>query len=121
MVEDENYDEDCSEYEIDRDEGEEGHYSVKDGLGNQTNISIPQTPHYQKLVSQNWKNVKSPVEKITNVTEVDEDTDSDSFDPVGDEDITSYDPLGDIVPTTRRIVVKGAKKTLFWYVSIIKI
>ena len=113
VVEDENYDEDCSEYEIDGDEGDEGHDSEKEDLGNQTNISIPQTPHYQKLVSQNRKNVKSPVEKITNVTEVDEDTDSDSFDPVGDEDITSYDPLGDIVPTTRRIVVKGANKSYY--------
>jgi hypothetical protein len=111
--EDENYDEDCSEYEVDGDDGDDGNDSEKEDLGNQTNISIPQTPHYQKLVSQNRKNVKSPVEKITNVTEVDEDTDSDSFDPVGDEDITSNDPLGDIIPTTRRIVVKGANKSYY--------
>ena len=53
--EDKNYDEDCSEYEVDRDDGDDGNDSEKEDLCNQTNISIPQTPHYQKLVSQNVK------------------------------------------------------------------
>ena len=111
--EDEHYDEDCSEYEVEGDDGDDGNDSEKEDLGNQTNISIPQTPHYQKLVSQNRKNVKSPVGEKTNVREVDEDTDRNSFDPVGDEDITSYNNLGDIIPTTRRIVVKGANKSYY--------
>ena len=44
VVENENFDEDCSENDIDGDEGDEGHDSEKEDLGNQTNISIPQTP-----------------------------------------------------------------------------
>ena len=111
--EEENYDEDCSEYEFERGVDDDGNDSEKEDPANQTNILIPQTPVYQKLASQNRKIVKSPVEKKTNVTQVEEDTDSDSFDPVGDDDITSYHPLGDIIPTTRRIVVKGANKSYY--------
>ena len=48
VVEDEIYDDDCSDYEIDGDERDEGHDSEKQDLGNQTNILILQTPHYQK-------------------------------------------------------------------------
>ena len=64
-------------------------------------------------MSQNRKNVNSPTENITNATEDDNDTDSDSFDSVGDEDVTSYDPLGDIVPSIRRVVLKGSNKNYY--------
>lgn len=82
VVEDEIYDDDCSDYQIDGDERDEGHDSEKEDLGDQTNISIQQTPHYQKPMSQNRKNVNSPTENMTNAIEDGNDTDSDSFDPV---------------------------------------
>ena len=113
VVEDEIYDDDCSDYEIDGDERDEGHNSEKEDIGDRTNISIPQTPHYQKPMSQNRKNLNSPAENITNAIEDGNDTDSDSFDPVGDEDVTSYNPLGDIVPSIRRVVLKGSNKNYY--------
>ena len=61
--EEENYDEDCSEYEFERGVGDDGNDSEKEDPANQTNISIPQTPVYQKLASQNRKIVKSPIQK----------------------------------------------------------
>ena len=42
-----------------------------------------------------------------------EDSDSDSFDPVNEEESGGYDPMGDILPSTRRIVVKGANKCYY--------
>ena len=42
-----------------------------------------------------------------------EDSDSDSFDVVNDEDIGGYNPIGEINPNTRRIVVKGSNKSYY--------
>ena len=57
--------------------------------------------------------VDKPVSEKKVPTISTEDSDSDSFDPVNDEDVGGYDPLGDILPSTRRVVVKGANKSYY--------
>jgi hypothetical protein len=63
----------------------------------------------EKKTARVTKVVKPVLEKKAPTTKT-EDSDSDSFDPVNDEEIGGYDPHGDILPSTRRIVVKGANK-----------
>ena len=113
QVEEENYDEDGSEYDIDGDECDGGHDSEKEDPDDQPNISIPQTPHYPKPTSQNRKNVNLSTENTTIAIGDDNDTDSDSFDHVADEDVTANDPLGDIIPSIRRVVLKGSNKNYY--------
>jgi hypothetical protein len=43
----------------------------------------------------------------------DNDTDSDSFDHVADQDVTANYPLGDIIPSIRRVVLKGSNKNYY--------
>ena len=98
---------DNSEYEFDTD----GNEDVNDQENDDAEIiSLPPTPTYRKKPSQVMK-VDKPVSEKKVPTISTEDSDSDSFDPVNDEDVGGYDPLGDILPSTRRVVVKGANKS----------
>ena len=104
-----NYNDDNSEYEFDTD----GHDDVNDQENDDADIiSLPPTPTYRKKPSRVTK-VDKPVPEKKIPTISTEDSDSDSFDPVNDEDVGGYDPLGDILPSTRRIVVKGANKSYY--------
>ena len=42
-----------------------------------------------------------------------EELDSDSFDPVDEDHTSSYDKLGEIVPTIRRMVLRGQGKNYY--------
>jgi hypothetical protein len=64
------------------------------------------------VVSIPPKVVKPVLEKEVHTGKT-EDSDSDSFDPVNDEEISGYDPHGAILPSIRRIVVKGANKCYY--------
>ena len=69
----------------------------------------PSTPSYNKPEKKPKRAKKSEVEKkVENC-----DSDSDSFDPIIDDDLTSYKPLGDIKPNTKRLVIKGANKNYY--------
>jgi hypothetical protein len=105
----EGYNDDNSEYEFDNDGHDEMNDQEKDDTGI---ISLPPTPTYQKKTRQVVK-VDKPVSEKKVPTISTEDSDSDSFDPVNDEDVGGYDPLGDILPSTRRVVVKGANKSYY--------
>ena len=90
-----------------------GHDDVNDQENDDTDIiSLPPTPTYRKKPSHVTK-VDKPVPEKKVPTISTEDSDSDSFDPVNDEDVGGYDPLGDILPSTRRVGVKGANKSYY--------
>jgi hypothetical protein len=100
---------DNSEYEFDTDGNEDANDQENE---DPDIISLPPTPTYRKKTSRVTKVVKPvPEKKVPTITT--EDSDSDSFDPVNDEDIGGYDPLGDILASTRRIVVRGANKCYY--------
>ena len=80
---------------------------------NESSISLtgfPTTPSYNKAEKKPKRAKKSEVEKKVEDCDT---SDSDSFDPVIDDDLTSYKPLGDIKPNTKRLVIKGANKNYY--------
>jgi hypothetical protein len=100
---------DNSDYEFESDGNDDANEQENDDVDV---ISIPPTPTYRKKTARVTKVVKPVPEKKAPTVKT-EDSDSDSFDPVNDEEIGGYDPLGDILPSTRRIVVKGANKCYY--------
>ena len=82
--------------------------------GNESSASMPDhppTPGYVKTPKRQKRSANPQREKKSSAFE---GSDSDSFDPVIEEEITGYDPLGDIAPDTTRIVIKGANKNNFY-------
>ena len=102
-------DDDNSEYDFENDGQDEMNEHEKNDMGI---TPLPPTPTYQNTPRNVRKVDKSVSEKKAPVVSI-EDSDSDSFDPVNDEDIGVYDPLGEILPSTRRVVVKGANKSYY--------
>jgi hypothetical protein len=100
---------DNSAYEFESDGNDDANERENDDVDV---VSIPPTPTYRKKPSRLTRVVKPVLEKKVPTTKT-EDSDSDSFDPVNDEEIGGYDPLGDILPSTRSIVVKGANKCYY--------
>ena len=74
--------------------------------------ALPPTPTYPKKLVVARKNEKSQSEKNA-ISRSMEDSDSDSFNVVQDENIGGYNPIGEINPNTRRIVVKGSNKSYY--------
>ena len=80
---------------------------------NESAISLPgypATPTYTKPTKKPKRASKSEPEKKVEVSDA---SDSDSFDPIIDEDLNGYNPLGDIRPRTKRLVIKGANKNYY--------
>jgi hypothetical protein len=100
---------DNSDYEFESDGNDDANEQENDDVDV---ISIPPTPTYRKKPSRLTRVVKPVLEKKVPTAKT-EDSDSDSFDPINDEEICGYDPHGDILPSTRRIVVKGANKCYY--------
>ena len=80
-------------------------------------LDNPPTPTYVKTPKRAKRIPKPEKEKKSSTCE---GSDSESFDPVVDEEFTGYNPLGDINPSTTRIVIKGANKN-FYGIQIIRI
>ena len=96
-----------SEYESDKNVGGDN------TLANESATSIPDhppTPGYVKTPKRQKRSPKSQREKKSDAFE---GSDSESFDPVIDEEFTGYNPLGEIAPHTTRIVIKGANKNFY--------
>ena len=96
-----------SEYESDKNVGGDN------TLANESAASIPDhppTPGYVKTPKRQKRSPKSQREKKSDAFE---GSDSESFDPVIDEEFTGYNPLGEIAPHTTRIVIKGANKNFY--------
>ena len=100
---------DNSDYEFESDGNDDANERENDDVDV---VSIPPTPTYRKNTNRLTRVVKPVLEKKVPTTKT-EDSDSDSFDPVNDEEICGYDPHGAILPSTRRIVVKGANKCYY--------
>ena len=82
-------------------------------LANKSVTSIldnPPTPSYVKTPKRQKRTPKPEKEKKSSTFE---GSDSDSFDPIVDEEFTGYNPLGEIIPNTTRIVIKGANKNFY--------
>ena len=54
---------------------------------------------------------KSP--QITPQKKTDNDSDSDNFDPIDEEEIVLYNKLGEIKPSIKRMVLKGSGKSYY--------
>jgi hypothetical protein len=102
----EGYDDDNSEYDFENDGQDEINEQEKDDTGI---TPLPPTPTYQKKTRHVRKADKSVSEKKVPVVLI-EDSDSDSFDPVNDEDIGVYDPLGEILTSTINPVMVRIRK-----------
>ena len=80
---------------------------------NESSASIPDhppTPGYVKTPKRQKRSTNPPREKKSSAFD---GSDSDSFDPVIEEEYTGYNPLGEIAPDTTRIVIKGANKNFY--------
>ena len=78
-------------------------------------VTIPPTPQYPNS-SKSCKKVAPSSRTVVDTTckssseKLGEESDSDSFDPFGEEKISTYSKLGDITPTIRRMVLRGQER-----------
>lgn len=95
------------------DQDSEFENDVDDMTVNESTASLsrfPTTPTYTKPAKKQRRSIKPVHEKKVSTSE---DSDSDNFDPIVEEDLTSYNPSGEIQPNTKRLVIKGANKSYY--------
>ena len=96
-----------SEYESDKNVGGDN------TVANESSASIPDQPPTPGYVKTPKRQKRSPNPQREKKSSAFEGSDSDSFDPVIEEEFTGYNPLGEIAPNTTRIVIKGANKNFY--------
>ena len=106
---------DCegAESDLESEYGNEENEGVDNTLANESAVSMPEhplTPGYTKTPKRQKRSSKPEMEKKTSISD---GSDSDSFDPVVDDEFTGYNPLGEIIPHTTRIVIRGANKNYY--------
>ena len=110
----ETVDDQGGEEDEETDQESESENEVDDNTtANESTVSLPEypaTPTYAKPAKKPRRSSKTKPEKKVVVFD---GSDSDSFDPIVDEDLNGYNPLGDIKPRTKRLVIKGANKNYY--------
>jgi hypothetical protein len=111
----ENTEDSLGDGEVEEYDSEKEHESQIDP----NDISLPSTPHYPSTNNESKRMMNSSKvsdavrSKSPQLEKNAEEQDSDSFDPVDEDNSTSYDKLGDIVPTIRRFVLRGQGKNYY--------
>ena len=103
----------CEEPEETDQESEVENDADENMTANESSVSLsrfPTTPSYTKPTKKQRRSIKPALEKKASTPE---ESDSDSFDPIVDEDLTVYNPTGEIQVDTKRLVIKGANKNYY--------
>ena len=103
----------CEEPEETDQESEVENDADENMTANESSVSLsrfPTTPSYTKPTKKQRRSIKPALEKKASTSE---ESDSDSFDPIVDEDLTVYNPTGEIQVDTKRLVIKGANKNYY--------
>ena len=101
------------ESDVDSEYDSDGNVDSDNVIPNKSVTSIldnPPTPTYVKTPKRARRIPKPEKEKKLATCD---GSDSESFDPVVDEEFSGYNPLGDINPGTTRVVIKGANKNFY--------
>ena len=84
-----------------------------------SDITLPPTPHYPDTINESKKSsnpAKTPTDTSSRSQpsqKIVEESDIDSFDLVDENQVSSYSKLGIIVPTIRRMVLRGQGKNYY--------